>query len=219
MDSVKLPTIPPWEAATQLRLGIKTALKNWSGPSASAEKMISFEGFQKRRADIVTWWNSHLERRQITDQRVTKLTAAIERRRVSEMRGALLDLRMAVTQERTYADKAMNRLFGYAPTTYPNGGNGGGVSKQSLEVWNQLAQCLPTVEGLPQDALEMVVRAIVAILRANNIEGIEGVTHITAGVLNQNGGANGNSTTGASPPGEEVFADEAGDADGDDDAF
>jgi hypothetical protein len=183
MAKVKLPTIPPHQAAQQLRIGIKLALKKSSPAGKLPDVVIAYKSFTDRvsaiRAAHTTYRASWLN----TSEAVEALRQAAKTRRTSEILARLEALQHMIAEERTAARQMWELIRFYDPKRY-SGEYAGIVDRNLLENWNQLVQCLPTQPDMPTDAAQMMIRAFVAILRANNVEGIEGITHVTKEVTN-----------------------------------
>jgi hypothetical protein len=165
IDPADLPTLKPWQAARELRTGIRHAL-------------VTFNSGGYNMSSLKKLVRSRNERRQQyaaqVDETVKAMYVSLNARRTKEARELLSSLVSYLGAERNYADSA----FTHVVELPDHIGGSKNVSKSTLEMWNRWVQCLPTVEGVPSGREANVIRAIIAILRANNMGDVGTMTQV-----------------------------------------
>src|SRR5262245_27201893 len=164
------PTISPTKAARDLRLGIRSALNHWV-ESSDVQAL-------KNRVDALN--HRRFQRAEKVDLAVTQLLAALDARRTKEAREHLSSLVSYLRDERALMDAITMRVADTSDARV--------LSRDLLKHWNELVQCLPTHEDIPVGKEQNVLRAIIAILRANNIGDLGAMTQV---VEDQEGAADG----------------------------
>lgn len=168
-----LPTVPPIEAAKELRNLTQYLLNNLVPDTSTWATQVRQR--LDRMKSYYTMYKADVGKTEIL---LGRLEEAIAARKAVAGRAALNELRMSLNHERThaayisnYTDSALSQLPDpeNKPSAYP-------VPKDTMQRIHQLAQCFPTTEDIPFGKEANIIRAIVAMLRANGVEGVEKVT-------------------------------------------
>jgi len=158
-------TTPAWQAARDLRMGIRSVLSHWS------DSQLEISGL-KGRVEVLDR-QRRLRAKQV-DALVEQMETALAARRTKEARERLRSLAFHLRYEREYATATVAKVRGMPNEFHPS------VSLNLLQHWNTLAQCLPTTEDVPQGREQNVLRAIIAILRANNMGDLGAMTQVVS---------------------------------------
>jgi|SRR5262245_2413351 len=148
-------------------MGIRSVMKHWQAES------LDLRSFKKTQAANNSSRGLCMAQ---TDETIASLTNALAHRRTVEARELLSSLATHLRHERARTDKVFA-----AASQLPDEMKQGALSLNLLKHWNMLAQCLPTVEDIPKGREQNVLRAIVAILRANNMGDLGAMTQVVEG--------------------------------------
>lgn len=168
--AAKVPTLSSIEAAQKLRQGIQHVLNVWKvHPGTSSWNSLDL----KKRVEMERARAAQYAER--VDLGIAKLEVALVHRRTKEARAHLSALVSNLSSERVRHERAHQQALSLPDNL---GGTGGWFGLDVLVEWNNLAQCLHTADGIPQGREQNVLRAIIAILRANNMGDLEGMTQL-----------------------------------------
>jgi|SRR5215471_21776327 len=188
---VVLPTVPPVEAAKELRSMVTWLKNNSQSMTAGLSANQAFAHIRHRLGFARQGLNGWKEYRGTTDVLLGQLEIAVKERRAAVGKDLISRLRFQLAKEATILNDTRSHLS-RAIEHIPGDEDGSGkkfvqVPKDQFDRIYVLSQCFPTSEDVPFGREANIVRAIVAMLRANDVEGIATVTEAK--------GANG-ATTG-----------------------